>query len=35
MMIAIKNRLKKAIGKAEGIPRSMLNEFRLDDLEKK
>jgi len=27
-----KMRIKRAIGRAEGIPRSMLNDFRLKDM---
>ena len=27
-----KMRIKRAIGRAEGIPRSMLTDFRLDDM---
>jgi len=29
-----KMRIKRAIGRAEGIPRSMLTDFRLDDMVK-
>jgi len=29
-----KMRIKKAIGRAEGIPRCMLNDFRLQDMVK-
>ena len=29
-----KMRIKRAIGRAEGIPRSMLNDFRLQDMVK-
>jgi len=29
-----KNRIKKAIGRAEGIPKSMLNDFRLNNMAK-
>jgi len=29
-----KMRIKRAIGRAEGIPRSMMNDFRLNDMVK-
>ena len=29
-----KMRVKRAIGRAEGIPRSMMNDFRLNDMVK-
>jgi len=29
-----KMRIKRAIGRAEGIPRSMMNDFRLQDMVK-
>ena len=31
-VIEDKMRIKRAIGRAEGIPRSMLTDFRLDDM---